>query len=379
MQIAHLFTIPDSAQLIRAEINFMLERGHRIAVLAGKVDSKSFDPIDGVEYIVLPSLTRRMDLRSDFRAIRELWSALRRMRPDVLHTHMPKTGWIGRVVGRLSGTPYVVNTCHGLYARLGSTRFQRTSLIALESVSELFAHENLFQNTDDCELMARVLLWKSHRFIGNGVDSERFKTQSDQRKEARSRFGFSNEEIVVGGVGRLIAHKGIDRFESLAEQFSHMARFVWAGPEEPDKSRQTTFVSQAVDWLGHLKDMSAFYAAIDIFVLPSMFEGVPRSAMEAGAAGLPVVLLDVPGSRDLQHGERGALLADPTDPDSLAMIVSSLIQDAMLRRRRGKSMAEVVAHFHNQLKIAETLEEIYTNRRSSMRFMREQNKKTSLK
>ena len=131
----------------------------------------------GVRHVPLTASTRGWDPRSDLRAAHELWRVLRRVRPTVLHTHNPKTGLYGRVVGRLAGVPIVVNTVHGLYATADDPATRRAVVYALEAFASEWSHVELVQNVEDVELLRRhhLVAARKLRHLGNGVDLDRFR------------------------------------------------------------------------------------------------------------------------------------------------------------------------------------------------------------
>src|SRR5439155_9759418 len=111
---------------------------------------------DGIRHIALQSSTRSADPRADLRAARELAQIIRREHVDVLHTHNPKPGVYGRVVGRLARVPIVVNTVHGLYAQETDPWTRRAPVYALEAVAARFSDAELIQNPEDLALMERL-------------------------------------------------------------------------------------------------------------------------------------------------------------------------------------------------------------------------------
>ena len=97
----------------------------------------------GVRHIPLVSSTRSMNVIADIKSAFELWRVLRRERPDILHTHNPKPGVYGRIVGRLAGVRVVVNTVHGLYANEDDRRAKRFVVYGLEALAARFSHAEL--------------------------------------------------------------------------------------------------------------------------------------------------------------------------------------------------------------------------------------------
>ncbi len=115
--VAHLTTVDLSLRyLLGAQLDGARERGDEVIGISAAGPHVPWLEERGVRHVALASSTRGWGLKADLRAAAELWRVLRRERPDVLHTHNPKPGIYGRIVGRLAGVPCVVNTVHGLYA-----------------------------------------------------------------------------------------------------------------------------------------------------------------------------------------------------------------------------------------------------------------------
>lgn len=289
----------------------------------------------GVRHVPVPALTRAWRPTDDLRAVGQLWRALRRLRPDVLHTHNPKTGVLGRVLGRLAGVPVVVNTCHGLWAAPGDRWLVRRLVAAVEGTASRFSHAELFQNAEDQRTLARWLPAGRSTVVGNGVDLDRFRPDPAARARTRAALGVAPAELLVGGVGRLVAEKGIGELVEAAGRLGSSARFVWAGPADETKPDAVRVGAGPVRFLGEWRDTASLYNALDVFVLPSYREGFSRSAMEAAACGLPMVLSDIRGCREVGTDGEHLLLVPAADAEALHDALARLLADAALRRRLG--------------------------------------------
>ena len=313
----------------------------------------------GIRHIPLRSSTRSSDPIADMRAACELYGILRRERVDVLHTHNPKPGLYGRVVGRLAHVPVIVNTVHGLYATEDDAWMRRGLVYALEAVAARFSDAELTQNPEDLALMERLHLTKHARLLGNGVDLARFdiaRFSSEERRATRASIGARDDTIVVGAAGRLVAEKGYpELFEAMAALDPTRYLLVAAGAEDPDKpDALSPAVLEAarrrgVVFAGHRDDIEALYAAMDLFVHPSHREGFPRVSMEAAAMTLPVVTTDVRGCRQVvEHGRTG-FIVPVRDACALAQAISTLGDDPGLRRHMGTAARErAVVEFDEQ-------------------------------
>ncbi|HET7325928.1 MAG TPA: glycosyltransferase [Nocardioidaceae bacterium] len=291
----------------------------------------------GVKHVPLPALTRAWDPRRDAKAVRELLEVVRASRPDIVHTHNPKTGVMGRIVGRLAAVPVVVNTCHGLWAGPGDRLLKRAAVYGAEAAAAAFSDAELYQNGTDRRTLRRLVRQSKTKVVGNGVDLTRFQPDADARRRVRAELGVDEHTTLVGGVGRMVAEKGIAEYIEMAQALDERAVFVWVGPDDPDKPDAVAGRPSSVRFLGERSDMPALYNALDVFVLPSYREGFSRSAMEAAATGTAMVLSDIRGCREVGTHERDLLLAPPGDATNLTTTTARLLDDPGLRERLASS------------------------------------------
>ncbi len=369
MEIAHLTTVDLSLRyLILPQLEAAAEVGRSYGISApgpfvAEVEER------GVVHVPLPASTRGMSLRGDIMAMRQFWRAVRDIRPDVLHTHNPKPGIYGRILGRLAGVPIVVNTVHGLYATTDSPWWRRLVVYALEAVASRFSDAELVQNPEDLDLLGRLhIVEKSKlRFLGNGVDLGRFNPQvvAELRAHERSRLGVADEEIVVGMVGRLVAEKGVPELVEAARSLGDDVRIVVAGPNDPDKDDAISPEllergrDSGVEFVGMRRDIEAFYSGLDVFVLPSHREGFPRAAMEAAACGLPLVVTDIRGCRQVVDEGVNGLLVPVADAAALASAISSLVSDPERREAMGEASVEIARQRFDETRVVEIVMETY--------------------
>jgi glycosyltransferase involved in cell wall biosynthesis len=354
MRVAHLTTVASSLRyLLLPQLRSVRDLpggAESIGISADGDDVKVLEA-EGIHHIALGSSTRSMNPLADLKAARELWQILRREQIDVLHTHNPKPGLYGRVVGRLARVPIVVNTNHGLYATEGDSRLKRTIVLALEAVAARFSDAELLQNPEDLELLTKRHVYPPKRstLLGNGIDLQRFRpgaVPDDVRAARRAEIGADDETVVVGMVGRLVVEKGYRELFAAAKALGPGYKVVAIGPDDPEKAdamdRAEIAAAEAagVVFLGQREDVDALYAAMDLFVLPSYREGFPRAAMEAAASGLPIVATDVRGCRQVVDDEVTGLLVPVRDAEALTEAIKVLGRDPSLRSTMGKAAVE---------------------------------------
>jgi len=194
--------------------------------------------------------------------------------------------------------------------------------------------------------MLRLPLWQSSRLVhlGNGIDLSRFsrgESVAHDRAQIRSEIGAEPTSAVVGIVGRLEAIKGYSEFFEAAKALHGRALFVSVGESGGFRDLKREELAAARDsgvrFLGQRSDVDRVYAAMDLFVLPSYREGIPRAAMEAAAMSLPIVTTDVRGNREVVTDGVNGRLVPPKDPRALAVAIGSLLASPEIRLRMGEA------------------------------------------
>jgi glycosyltransferase involved in cell wall biosynthesis len=305
----------------------------------------------GIEHLPLAHATRAMAPREDVRAVAELVSLFRRIRPAIVHTHTPKAGVYGRLAARLARVPVVVNTVHGLYALPEDRWPKRLAVYGAERLAATCSQAELVASPEDLGTLRR---WHvpADRLVpldaGLGIDLQRFDpltvTAADRAAARRELGATTDDDVVVGVVGRLVREKGYPELFAAALQLRRGhpdIRVAAIGPDEPDKSDRLTALDRqaaeeaGVRFLGARTDVVRLYAGMDIFVLASHREGFPLTLMEAAAMGLPVVTTDIRGCRQIVDDGATGLLVPARDPVALAAAIERLAKDPDERRRFG--------------------------------------------
>ena len=208
-KIAHLTTVDMSLEYLLLP-QLCAARDAGAEVIGISAPGSAVDRLEalGIRHISLDGSTRGMNLLGDLRAVRSLWRILRSERPDVLHTHNPKPGVYGRVIGRVAGVPVVVNTVHGLYATPDDSLLLRTVVYSLERFAAIWSDRELVQNPEDVALLRRLRVPERKLVtLGNGIDLDRFSPRSADDPEVRrcrEQWGADPSTVVVGTVGRLV-------------------------------------------------------------------------------------------------------------------------------------------------------------------------------
>jgi glycosyltransferase involved in cell wall biosynthesis len=328
----------------------------------------------GIRHLPVPSLTRSWTPGRDVLAAAELRRLFRSRRPDIVHTHNPKSGALGRLAARVARVPIVVNTVHGLYANPGLPAVRRKLIRTAERWASRLSDHELYQSREDYSFAMRTRMVAPDRasWLGNGVDLRRFDpgaVTSESVKAIRKAWGVGQRTFVVGTVGRLVREKGYEELFEAArrirgESTRAVPRFVVVGPEEPSKADRlapavlTAARANGVVFHGEGQagEMPSIYSAFDLFALPSHREGVPRSAIEASAMARPLVATDIRGCREVVSDGVTGILIPVRNPTALAGAVRRLVENRAEARKMGKAArARAQAEFDEDRIIERTL------------------------
>lgn len=357
--------------LLGPQLSAFIEAGYEVIGVSAPGPFVDAVTARGVRHVPLANATRAMAPHKDLLAIGELARLFRRLSPDIVHTHNPKPGLYGRIAARLAGVPVVVNTVHGLYALPEDDWKKRAVVYGLERIASTCSDAELVQNPEDMVTLRRVLREPVGKLnlLGNGIDLDRFGARDDAdelRSKIRAELGVDDDTVVVGAIGRLVLEKGyVELFAAWHElRRSHPdARLVVVGPSDDDKSDampaevMASAREDGVVFLGMRDDVEAIYRALDVYVLASHREGFPRSAMEAAAAGLPIVATDIRGCRQVVDDDVSGLLVPVRSAAGLGAALERLLDDPELRRTMSTAAVQrSIDHFDQRSVISTTLD-----------------------
>jgi glycosyltransferase involved in cell wall biosynthesis len=248
----------------------------------------------------------------------------------------------------LARVPNLVNTVHGFYATPDDPAARRIPVLALERLAARLSDLELYQSEEDLEWVRRMRLVARDRsaYLGNGVDLSVFNPSlypPGRLRALRRELGIPEDAVVVGTVARLVAEKGYRQLFSAARAVRAVlpdVRVLAIGAADPEK---TDALSQAeieqvrgiVTFTGWRQDIPSLLALMDVFVLASWREGLPRSAIEAAALGKPLILTDIRGCREVARDGVEGLRVPPRDAVALAAAIELLAKDRNLRERMG--------------------------------------------
>jgi glycosyltransferase involved in cell wall biosynthesis len=353
------------------------ERGYDTTLVAGSLargeDSMAFvtDARD-VDIVRIDELGREISPLRDLMATIRLARLIRRERPDILHTHTAKAGTVGRVAALLAGRkapPIVVHTFHGHVLRgyFGPLRSRLFRVLERWLALRTTALIAVSPQVRDDLVALGVAPPERFAVIRLGIElRERVAGEQNGRVESRRYLGIEPDRFTVGWIGRMTAVKRTDdvlvAFKRLRDEgVDGLLCMVGDGPDRTQLEQRAHDLGIVRDtlFLGYQEDVAQFYAAFDALVLPSSNEGTPVSAIEALAAGRPVVATRVGGVPDVVVDGEDGFLVEPGATDDLAERLVRLARDPGLRDRMGRAGRERVLPRYAVERLVDDVDRLY--------------------
>jgi glycosyltransferase involved in cell wall biosynthesis len=318
----------------------MRARGHEVIGVCADGPLLGIPRAEGFR-IVTPRLERTTSPLAHWRAFRDLVRLFRDERPDLVHAHMPISGFLARMAAWWVGVPRIAYTCHGFWFNFPGSWPRAVVGFAMEWLAAHVTDVFLTVSEAEANDARRLHIHRNAIAIGNGRDPARFCPDQAARQRIRAELNTLDEQVVILAVSRLVWHKG---YPELAEAMGSLPdAALWVVGERltsdrgPDMAAllRNAGLGDRIRLLGYREDIPALMAAADIFTLPSRFEGLPMSIIEAMLTGLPVVATNVRGPAEQVLPEATGLLVPPGDAPSLAAALGRLASDATLRAVMG--------------------------------------------
>jgi glycosyltransferase involved in cell wall biosynthesis len=294
-------------------------------------------------------------------------AAVKRIRPDVVHTHDYKSDTVAWLAARLPGARLpLVATMHGVVRTSAALRrYERMDARVLRRFSAVAAVSD-----GTMEIGREYGIPKARlTLIPNGVDTAAFRPSP--RAEARRLLGIPADGPLIGVVGRLSEEKGqrvlLEAFTGAERLGSARLAVVGDGPMAEELK---AFAGERVHFLGRREDMPLVYSAFDVLALPSLTEGLPLTILEAAACGVPAVASRVGDVHKAVLASRTGILVPPGDGAALAEALAAMLVDEDQREAMGRAArAHVTDHFSERA-MANAYAAVYRNvtGRSAPRF-----------
>ncbi len=325
---------------------------------------------DDVEIIYTPYLGRELCPLKDILAFYKLYRIIKFQKPDIVHTHSSKAGILGRLAARLAKTPTIIHTFHGFGFNDRQNFIKKQLFISLEKICARISDILIFVSTSNMETAKTLKIGKpkQYKLVRSGIELDKYPAQINIPTKKEKLNLPLNGKIIVS-LGNLKPQKNPEAFIELAKKITSERKdtyFVFiGGGERLEEIKSTIAAANFTDkcrFIGWRKDAHEILRVADIFILTSLWEGLPRSLVEALKTGLPSVCYNTDGVSDiLKSGTNGYLIKQGDNKDMYNKI-SLLLEDENIRRNMSIEAKKTELKDFDINYMVKQLEELYTLR-----------------
>jgi glycosyltransferase involved in cell wall biosynthesis len=340
LRIAHVFTKLDLSGSQQntlysvSHLNPDVFETHLIAGPGGSLDDEVGALLkDSLHFC--GELSREVRPLADYQAYNQLRELLKELRPDIVHTHEAKAGVLGRLAASAETVPYIVHTYHSFAFH----RFQTEGVFRLSTALEREAARRsdhlIFVSWENAKWAEELDLIQDcpTSLIRPGVEVERL-LGGEKSDEFREKYSIRKKGKVVAMISPLKAQKDPITFVDAADIVSRKepnVKFLLFGDGEMAESvhRRAEKLQHRHCFLhaGWTRDVAEVFANVDLLIVPSLWEGLPREIPEATIAGVPVIASDVDGNREVIFQGRNGMLAEPHNPEDFAQKILQALDE----------------------------------------------------
>jgi len=324
----------------------------------------------GIKLEFIPELVREINSVKDFLALFKIIRKLKKQPFDIIHTNSSKAGILGRLAAKLAGVPIVVHTVHGWSFHDHMRTMERKIYIALEKWTGRFTDKFITVTDLDIKKGLDAGISKPDKYvtIHSAIEIERYRTPTKNREEIISELGLDPSKITVGTVSRMSQQKApigfLNTAKMICEKYDNVQfLFIGDGPLRQEVENFIMFhhLENKVFIPGIRYDVPNMLAVMDIFILNSLWEGLPRVFPQAMAASLPIIATKVNGAPEAIENGKNGFLVTPGKPEEMVEKIGILLNDKNRREEMGKTGYGIVDLAFNAIHMIEQIEKVYEN------------------
>lgn len=330
-----------------------------------KIREQGFEAID-------IDIERKISPISNIRTIIQLYSIIKKNKINIVHLHTPIAGALGRIAARLAGADRIIYTAHGYYK--DNFIFYNMEKFMAKHLSDYVFTVNQ-EDTDMAVNEWHLSRDKISNINSVGIDTGKFKPgviDGNEKTALRDSLGLGQKDIIIGFTGRLVKIKGpidlINAFIKIKDKFPDAKLLMigtWEHGERDLSTKDTIFkmvkdnnLTDRVVFTGYREDIPELLSIMDIFVLPSYWEGMPVSLLEAMSMELPVIGTDIRGSRE-EITEDCGIIYPPGDVDALAKAIEWLLENREKAVAMGKNARKRVVELFSEDEVIKKQIDVY--------------------
>jgi glycosyltransferase involved in cell wall biosynthesis len=321
-----------------------------------------------IKTIEISHMKRDISFINDFFSIISIIKAIWREKPDVLHSHSPKAGGLCGFVGRLMRVPKIVYTVHGWTYHEERSAIQKTLIYFFSWLTSILSHQVIVVSKNDLSAIKKMpFCTKKTTYIKNTITEPIFLPKEQSINFLENSLGIDlNNKFIIGTIAELHQNKGLGyAIEAISKIASNNKEFIYLIIGEGEKRKELTNkiqelgLQKQVFLVGFIENASKYLKAFDLFILPSIKEGLPYVILEASFAKMPIIATNVGGISDIIENKKSGLIIQSKDTKALIEAIDLIMNDKRLAQIMSEKGYMNVKENYSYSAMIDAVESIY--------------------
>lgn len=353
------------AQRYVADLVLKLKDDYDITVAHGEgADLSQRLSSKGIKTVKVEGLGRNMEIFGDMGVLWKIYKLIREIKPDILHLNSPKAAGLGSLAGKFARVKKIIITIHGFSFKEDRPFVWIAAIKTLSWVTLCLATDAIFVCKADKEIADKWLFKPKNHLIHNGVEQKTYLSKENSR-EKLGKYGveenFWKNKKIVGTIAELHKNKGLIYALRALEKLPNVGYVIIGEGEEREKLEQEILrlnLTNRVRLTGFIPEADSLLKAFDIFLLPSVKEGLPYVLIEAAAANLPIIASDTGGIKEILAEK---FLVQPKSPREIETKIRKFLSEEGATSSAAAEIHKTVSERFSLESMIKNTERVYLN------------------
>lgn len=369
LEIITLFSVGGATETVVSIASGLINKSMHVDIITGpniNVEGNMYEEANELHLnvVTLPTLKRDIHIFYDLITLFKLYNIIKKGKYDLVHTHSAKAGMLGRWAAWLAGVKNIVNTVHGWGFSSSQNHLLKKILILLERFTAHITSKFICVTIMDIEKGLNNGIGNKDQYtvIRSGIDLNKYSTPEMMKQEIRQKLNLEVTEVILGTVTRFSIQKApldtILAFSEISKKGYSNIKLLMVGDgpllSTAKKLAKDLSLEDKIIFLGLRRDIPMLLKAMDIFILSSLWEGLPRVLPQAMAAGVPVIATSIDGNSEIVKDKISGILVEPNNPAQIAESVIELIENPSYTKKIVEQAKENLNEFDESKMVADT-------------------------
>ncbi len=323
---------------------------------------------DGIPTISIDTMARDMALTKEFRSFLKIFRIVGKVKPDILHVHSPKAAGLASLAGRLRGVKKIIYTVHGFAFNEDRPEWHKVLIAFFSWITCVLATRIITISLREYNQAIQFpFTQKKTLLIRNGLSAEALYSHTNARKQLETIARVSlDKKICIGTIGELHPNKGqwylLQAMKELIPKYPKLHLIIIGEGEERARFEsyiQENQLGQHISLVGFVPDAALNTKGFDIFVFPSLKEGLPYALLEAGNAGLPVIATCVGGIPEIIDDMKSGILIQPKRTREIIHSIELMLENPDKQKNYAQNLKQKILTDFSKEKMFSSIEKLY--------------------